>query len=147
MIAKRGLPNQHGRLSRDASFQIRLAAGACPSCAMFEPGWAKLGSCSGNSPGVIYRRSAHSVTFRCNRCKLQWTITLANLHRCAAAKAITPGESEMPWYQFIADETAFAVECEAKRKSTISRQTNRRVWRLGNGEAPMNNQGTRAVQR
>jgi hypothetical protein len=30
--AKRGLPNQHGRLPKDLALAISLTAGACPSC-------------------------------------------------------------------------------------------------------------------
>lgn len=36
---------------------------------------------------VIYRRSNHSVTFRCQACRLQWPITLASLYRAASTFA------------------------------------------------------------
>ena len=45
----------------------------CPVCT------GQLGKQS--EPAVIYRRSNHSVTFRCQACYLQWTITWASLHR------------------------------------------------------------------
>jgi hypothetical protein len=67
--------NQPDRLPRFDRISIRLVAGRCPSCA----NEAEL--------GVIYRRSNHSITFRCNHCSLQWTVTLANLHRAAKRKA------------------------------------------------------------
>ena len=117
----RGLPNQHGRLPKYVVRAISLTGGACPSCSMVAgPGEHHF------SP--IYRRSATSITFRCRVCGLKWNVTLANLHKVASARS-----AEHPWYKLVATGTKFTVEREAKRKSTISRQVNRRVIRLGNG--------------
>ena len=86
---------------------------------------------------MIYRRSNHSVTFRCQACYLQWTITWASLHRAASTFAAAFREAGVPaddgrvkQCDFIANGTKFAVEREATRKSTITRQKNRRVTRL-----------------
>ena len=86
---------------------------------------------------MIYRRSNHSVTFRCKACYLQWTITCASLHRAASTFAAAFREAGVPaddgrvrQCHFIANGTKFAVEREATRKSTITRQKKRRVIRL-----------------
>jgi hypothetical protein len=86
---------------------------------------------------VIYRRSDTSVTFRCKACYLQWTITRASLHRAASTFAAAFREAGVPaddgrvkQCDFIASWTKFAVDREAARKSTITRQKQRRVIRL-----------------
>src|SRR5262249_5695772 len=90
-------------------------------------------------PGVIYRRSNHSITFRCNHCSLQWTVTLANLHRAAKRKAAHLENSDpnnritaviAAASAIVARGTAFAAEHEAARRTSIKRQTKRRVIRL-----------------
>jgi hypothetical protein len=120
---KRGLPNQHGRLPKDLALAISFTAGVCPSCSMLR------GLLDEHQFSVIYRRSATSVTFRCRLCGLKWTVTLANLHKVASARA-----ANHAWYRDVAFGTKFAVERAAKRRNTITRQRPRRVIRLGNGE-------------
>jgi hypothetical protein len=132
MIAKkkRGLPNQHGRLPRHLSFGMRTAFGSCPACGSSARGIA-----------VIYRRSWRSITFKCKACALQWTITHANMHRAAKTQAeIWRGREHEhaadigSLYEDIAAATQENADHEAKRRNTITRQTKRRVIRLGNGE-------------
>jgi hypothetical protein len=102
------------RMSRYQSGMLRLTAGACPSCSVFVYGPAN------DRPAVVYRRSHRSVTFRCERCRLQWTITLANLHKVCAAKAITPGERDIkpdrftPLYSYVAQGTKGATVREKR---------------------------------
>jgi len=62
---------------------------------------------------------------------LKWTVTLANLHKVASARA---GDHGHAWYEDVAFGTKFAFERAAKRRNTITRQGARRVIRLGNGE-------------
>ena len=76
-----------------------------------------------HEPAVIYRRSNHSVTFRCQACHLQWTITLASLHRAASTFAagyreagVDVDDVRVKQVDFIAQGTKFAVEREAARK-------------------------------
>ena len=126
---KRRLRNQPDRLPFLKRFLLRKTAGSCPVCirhfgkVMYEP-------------AVIYRRSDHSVTFRCQTCHLQWMMTLASLHRaastCAAGlrEAGKPDDPRVRRYDFIAQGTKFAAENAAARKSTITRQKKRRVIRL-----------------
>jgi hypothetical protein len=127
---KRGLPNQHERLTRDVAFSVRSIFGACPACRYFVSG-SPL-----KDPAVIYRRSPHSITFKCKVCSLQWTITHANLHRAAAAIAQALRDCGKEDYECseIAAATKLAAEREAKRRNTITRQRPRRVIPLGNGE-------------
>ena len=82
-----------------------------------------------HEPAVIYRRSNHSVTFRCQACHLQWTITLASLHHAASTFAagfreagVADDDFRVKQCDFIARGTKFAIEREAARKSTITRQ-------------------------
>jgi hypothetical protein len=74
------------------------------------------------------RRSNTSVTFRCRTCGLKWTITLANIHKVTDARSAEHG-----YYRFVADGTKFDSENAARRKTTITRQKNRKVIRLTNG--------------
>jgi hypothetical protein len=132
---KRGLPNQHERLSRRVAFGVRAAFGSCSACG------------ARHSPAVIYRRSWHSVTFKCKACSLQWTITLANMHRAAKTQAeIWRGSDHknaaafVNLYEDIAMGTRDAVEDEAKRRNTITTNMDmtqlkeRSVIRLGSGK-------------
>jgi hypothetical protein len=120
---ERRLPNQHGRLCKDIALALRHVAGACPSCSEIAGNFGEHGW----SP--IYRRSHASVTFRCRGCGLQWTVTLANLHKVAKARA-----NLHPWYALVAEGTEFAVKHAAQRRNTITRQPNGHVIRLCNGE-------------
>jgi formaldehyde-activating enzyme involved in methanogenesis len=88
---------------------------------------------------VIYRLSETSVTFRCERCKLQWTITLANMHKTLTEVVAVLKEGgatdEAEVYENFARITKFAVEREQARKSSIQRVlqnplTRRHVIRL-----------------
>ena len=121
---KRRFRNQPDRLWHPIRVALRVAAGPCPSCVFLgEPG---------GKPAVIYRRSRYSITYRCPRCSLQWTVTFAVLHR-VATKRLAKGLKDPHMaavYETIAEATKFTVEREAKRKSTITRQKNRRVIRL-----------------
>jgi hypothetical protein len=124
---KRGLPNQHGRLSRSQAYELRFIFGDCPCCNY------GISNNPLRDPAVIYRRSQHSVTFRCNVCRLQWTITWANIHRAASAVIDyrRSARKKPIWdYEAIAQGTKFAAEREIKRKSSITRQTRRRAIRL-----------------
>jgi hypothetical protein len=126
---KRKLRNQHDRHPRWQVDLLRSLVGNCPHCARFEN---KLGV---KHESVMYRRSEHSITFRCERCKLQWTITLAKLHKAIAAFVPVLKEAgateAVEVYENFARITKFAAEREAKRKSAINRQTGpRRVIRL-----------------
>jgi hypothetical protein len=84
---------------------------------------------------VIYRRSGTSVTFRCNNCTLQWTMTFLKIHQAAKAMAAKLGSdnNEGFYFEMIADRTADAAERGAARRSSIKQllQTGaRRVIRL-----------------
>jgi hypothetical protein len=81
----------------------------------------------------IFRRSNTSVTFRCRTCGLNWTITLANIWKVADARVADARSAEYGYYRLIADGTKLASENAARRKTTITRQKNRRVIRLTNG--------------
>ena len=133
-VMKRRQRNQHDRLPFLQRFLLKQTAGHCPVCT------GQLGKQA--KPAVIYRRSSHSVTFRCKACDLQWTITWASLHRAASTFAaafreagVATDDVRVKQYDFVANGTKFAVEREAKRKSTITRQKNRRVIRLPDSAA------------
>src|SRR5262249_50065655 len=106
------------------AFPARIIAGHCPNCPLKSTPVGPI-----PEMGVIYRRSNHSITFRCNQCSLQWTVTLANLHRVAKKKAEQGGKDSMV-FSALADATAFAAERATSRQNAIQRQTNRRVIRL-----------------
>jgi len=127
--------NQPDRLPFVDRLAIRIVAGGCPSCA---PSSAVESAHDGNQSksmkdllGVIYRRSAHSVTFRCNHCSLKWTVTLVSLRKAAQSKIdkITD-ESLKDFYGVVVSETRGVDEREAARRTAIKHQTNRRVIRL-----------------
>lgn len=120
---KRGLPNQHRRMSQDVAFHMRLAFGRCPACDLNMP------------PAVIYRRSRSSITFRCETCGLQWRITHANMHWAATRQAemCRTGNGEHDGfiasvYEAFALATKPAADYESLRTNTITQQQ-----RLGNG--------------
>jgi hypothetical protein len=87
-------------------------------------------------PAFIHRSSWRSVTFLCPQCELKWTITWANLHKVAAAKAKrTLAENGVPlWivarrsesYTAVAQLTAAAAAHEGRRLNTIRRQVARK---------------------
>jgi hypothetical protein len=123
---KRRQRNQPDRLPFLQRFLLRNTAGHCPVCT------GQLGKQA--EPAVIYRRSNHSVTFRCKACYLRWTITWASLHGAASTFAagfreagVAADDVRVKQFDFIANGTKFAVERQATRKSTITRQKNRRV--------------------
>ena len=75
-------------------------------------------------PATIYRSSNHSVTFRCQKCSLQWTVTFANLHRVAEAR-LKKGMSKPSYeaaYDFLESITRLAAENATARKSIVTRQ-------------------------
>src|SRR5215468_3228193 len=84
---KRKMRNQPDRLPRDDRFSIRVVAGICPSCALSCAGAGERKSSIEDMLGVIYRRSGHSITYRCKQCSLQWTVTLVSLRRAVLVKA------------------------------------------------------------
>jgi len=47
---------------------------------------------------VIYRRSPKSITMRCNKCGLHWTMTRAKIH-----KAATTHKKVHPYYAMLAN--------------------------------------------
>jgi len=127
--------NQPDRLPFVDRLAIRIVAGGCPSCALSS---AVESAHDGNQSkskkdllGVIYRRSAHSVTFRCNHCSLKWTVTLVSLRKAAQSKIdkITD-ESLKDFYGVVVSGTCGVDEREAARRTAIKHQTNRRVIRL-----------------
>ena len=119
---KRRQRNQPGRLPFLHRFLLRETAGHCPVCT------GQLGKQA--EPAVIYRRSNHSITFRCKACYLQWTITWASLASCCIdtfaagfrEAGVAADDVRVKQFDFIANGTKFAVEREATRKSTITRQ-------------------------
>jgi hypothetical protein len=81
--------------------------------------------------GVIYRRSGHSITFRCKRCSLQWTVTLVNLRKAALTKAEKLKDTHIGYaYETVLEGTTGVAEREALRRTAIKLQTNTRVIRL-----------------
>jgi hypothetical protein len=67
------------------------------------------------------------VTFRCQACQLQWTITLASLHRAASNWAFAMHEADcepesVQPYDAVAQSTKFAADRAATGKSSITRQ-------------------------
>ena len=133
------LRNQHDRLPRWQANQLKHLVGNCPHCARFE------NNAGVEHGSVIYRFSETSVTFRCERCKLQWTITLANMHRTFAEVARCLKEAgatkEAEVYNWWANDFKFAVEREQTRKSSIQRllqnpRTRRHVIRLPDTARP-----------
>jgi len=67
---------------------------------------------------------------------MQWTVTLANLHRVTKRCLATFKFPDDPYdvtektFKRVAENIAFAAEHEAARRTSIKRQTNRRVIRL-----------------
>jgi hypothetical protein len=103
-------------LEKNVRITIRAAAGMCPSCVFLcEPH---------DRPATIYRSSNHSVTFRCQKCSLQWTVTFANLHRVAEAR-LKKGMSKPSYeaaYDFLESITRLAAGNATARKSIVTRQ-------------------------
>ena len=110
---------------------LRAVVGSCPMC--IERG----------KPAVIYRRSHKSVTMRCNKCGLQWTMTLARIHKAASKQATFPHDdlSEQlrdavkAGYQVVAADTEYAACVAAARgrgaRSRMEQLERRKVIRLG----------------
>jgi hypothetical protein len=71
-----------------------------------------------SEPAVIYRRSYNSVTFRCQQCGMQWTMTRAILHKVATALAAKYPDAPSV-YATVADWTRGAAEHAALRPNTI----------------------------
>jgi hypothetical protein len=132
---ERKMRNQPDRLDFMLAFPARILARHCPNC---EPKQTGLGAI--RVMGVIYRRSNHSITFRCNECTLQWTVTLVNLRRAAVAK----DEFLAHAYSTVLEGTTGVPEREAVRKTAINRQLNRRVIRLPD-RTPADNNGANQV--
>jgi|SRR5882724_304089 len=133
------LRNQHDRHPRWQANQLKHLVGNCPHCARFE------NNAGVKHESVIYRRSETSITFRCERCKLQWTITLANMHKAFAAFVPVLKEGgateAAEIYENFARITKFAVEREQARKSSIQRVlqnplTRKHVIRLPDSPSP-----------
>jgi hypothetical protein len=141
---KRRLRNQPGRLPCNDRLSIRIVAGLCPSCTLrcFSSGES---TSIQDMLGVIYRRSGHSITFRCRHCSLQWTVTLVNLRRAAVAKAASLKDEFLAHaYSTVLEGTTGVPEREAVRKTAINRQLNRRVIRLPD-RTPADNNGANQV--
>jgi hypothetical protein len=90
---------------------FRLTVGACPSCAVFDPGWEY-------GRTVIYRRSNRSVTMRCEVCGLQWTMTFAKIHQAVNRQLRRESVREHPrtaaLYEDMAAMTANAPQNETR---------------------------------
>ena len=127
--------NQHGRTNFDWRFQLRMLAGTCPFCSFNS---SYIGDLS-----VIYRMSEHSVTFRCQYCTLQWTMTFVTLHRAAkiwSDNLRAKGKLDrVHLFDCLAETLKAYAERDLKRKSSIQRVlqnplTRRRVIQLGDGD-------------
>jgi hypothetical protein len=121
-VGRWGLRNQHDRLAKPIRLGLRIIGGACPWC-------VRAGE---SRTAVIYRFSGHSVTFRCQKCSAQWTMTLVVLHRIATtsiAKGIADPTLKF-FCELVVEETQFAVDDASTRASSITRQKTRRVIRL-----------------
>jgi hypothetical protein len=109
--------NQHGRTNFDWRFQLRMLAGTCPFC-HFNSGY--IGDLS-----VIYRMSDHSVTFRCQYCTLQWTMTFVTLQRAAkiwSDNLRTKGKlNSVHLFDCLAETLKDYAKRDANRKSSIQR--------------------------
>jgi hypothetical protein len=77
--------------------------------------------------GVIYRRSDKSVTMRCEKCGLQWTMTWAKIHQAAKAPRKTIGSRSKRDISSLAEATSFAAET----KTPMERNKRKRVSRMG----------------
>ena len=66
------------RIDRRNSSKVRELFGVCALC-------LATGSFDPDHLGVIYRRSPRSVTMRCDKCGLQWTMTFAKIHQALKA--------------------------------------------------------------
>lgn len=104
------------RLSRAERACFVVGVGACPSCAVFGVRFLV-------SRSVIYRRSARSVTMRCEDCGLQWTMTLARINAVMERKAaaIDPDERTSPVYRGLAAMTAEAARAETRGRAATAR--------------------------
>ena len=94
---------------------LRLYAGNCPNCAA----WGRLTPF--HRTGVVYRLSARSVTFRCNHCGLQWTVTLHQFAKAArrwADEAERGGSPDAGVLRMIADH--WPVDETRGRKPGVS---------------------------
>lgn len=74
-------------MTRDADpavlrFGLKMIAGRCPHCGSSRLWFPKRSV-------VIYRWRGRSVTFRCNDCTLQWTVTEHRISQTAAYVAAT----------------------------------------------------------
>src|SRR5215831_16574752 len=130
------LRNQPDRLPRNQRFELRSLAGICPSCVLAR-------TVDGTQTeinellAVIYRRSAHSVTFRCQHCSLQWAVTFVSLRRAALVQAaLAKNKMLASIYSAVIEDTRGVTEREAARRTSIRRQLDmttlrkRRVIRL-----------------
>jgi len=99
------------RLPQLMSFQIRMLVGTCPLCSAAGRHLLAL--------GVIYRRNHRSVTMRCERCHLQWTMTWAKIHQAAKTR-----KDADPMVAMLAEGTEPAArrETRGRRKRTESKQ-------------------------
>jgi hypothetical protein len=123
--------NQPDRMPGVHRAAIRSVAGICPSCALSRTFGGEQSTSLKDVLGVIYRRSDTSITFRCQHCELQWTVTLANLHKAAQSKIESISDETLKcFYDYVIAGTQFAAEREAERKNAIKKQTHRRVIRL-----------------
>jgi uncharacterized Zn finger protein len=87
--------------------ELHAFVGKCPLCNTIGPPFEHMG-------GVL-RRSNRSVTMRCSRCGLQWTMTWLKIHQAAVRGIeLVRGRAEQRMLRSLADMTAFAVEQETR---------------------------------
>src|SRR6266545_4950694 len=68
--------------------------------------------------GVIYRRSNRSVTLRCRRCGLQWTMTWLKVHQAAKRlRELVKSDGAASDLGQLAEATAFAVSQETRGRA------------------------------
>jgi hypothetical protein len=113
--ALRIIDRQLGHLVRGAA---RMAGGRCPA------------GCSGQlglPTAVVYRSSARSITYRCNVCGLQWTVTIHQLAKSARRVADLTRGSE---FAHADDNVATVLErwAEAVGESRGRKPTKTTKW-------------------
>jgi hypothetical protein len=122
---KTKLRNQPDRLWKPLRTALRVVAGQCPFCIALTQHMDR--------PAVIYRRSRSSVTFKCLRCGLQWSVTFAVIHRAVLARQGDKVDDD-PRFQAVCeilkDATRLNADYAAQRSTSITRQKQRRVIRL-----------------
>ena len=112
------------RLKGQPRTVLGVGVGACPACAMFEPG---MGMEAAHT--VVYRRSARSITMRCEDCGLQWTMTFSKIHEAMRRKLADPATDAISaqFYEDLAAMTKPAADRETRGRKPSPPSSSQKV--------------------